>query len=327
MSVSMLFNKATLSVVAGGTVYLYSHEIKEFVVWVCKWFYDMFTSKLAIKSSGNEKIIYAIKEEITSRHQTTARHFDVTDGVIRPNYKLPNGSYPIVHNNKTLHVTITDDSIEIMNYSTDVNVLKSFVDEIYTKFGTTDNVLVFYLSEQTSWKCPIFRRPRAINNVTTEMQVMLTDVNEFYSQPKEDEYKNLSRPYRKGYIVTGIPGTGKTTIVEKIAIDNNMPVYMINLNADGMTDSVLINLLANVPMKSLILFDEIDKQYLAITNNKKVSLSNGGILSAIDGPQRLPHGTIVIMTANDINAFDNIFRSQLIRPGRIDMHYVFTQTI
>lgn len=320
-------NKTTLSVVGGSMAYLYSNEIKELVVKLFQYIMDRFTSKLMINSSGNAKIIYAIKEELTSQYQNTARQFNVQDGVIKPNYKLPNGSYSINHNNKTLHITVTDDNIEIMNYSTDVNTLKSFVNDIYAKFGNTDNVLLFYLSEQKDWKCPIFRRPRTINNITPDMRNLLNDVNTFCSPAKEQEYETNSRPYRKGYMIAGLPGTGKSTIVEKIAIDHNMPVYMVNLNADGMTDSVLINLLASVPMKSVILFDEMDKQYTAMQNNRNISLSNGGILSAIDGPQRLSHGTVVIMIVNDINVFDNTFRTQLIRPGRIDGVFTFTQII
>ena len=132
---------------------------------------------------------------------------------------------------------------------------------------------------------------------------------------------------RKDTFIVGGVGTGKTTVIEKLAINHNMSIYMVNLNSDGMTDSVLINLLANVPLKSLILFDEFDKQYTAIKTNTKISLSDGGILSAIDGPQRLSHGTIVIMIVNDVNSLTTTFREQLIRPGRIDSTFNFTQLI
>ena len=47
-------------------------------------------------------------------------------------------------------------------------------------------------------------------------------------------------------------------------------------------------------------------------------MSEGGILTAIDGPQRLSHGTIVIMTSNDIYEFTDNFKEALFRKGRVD---------
>ena len=47
-------------------------------------------------------------------------------------------------------------------------------------------------------------------------------------------------------------------------------------------------------------------------------MSEGGILTAIDGPQRLSHGTIVIMTSNDIYEFTDSFKEALFRKGRVD---------
>ena len=40
--------------------------------------------------------------------------------------------------------------------------------------------------------------------------------------------------------------------------------------------------------------------------------------TAIDGPQRLSHGNIVIMTSNDTYKFTENFKDALLRKGRID---------
>ena len=85
-----MFDRSTIGVVLG-VVYLYNTEIKEGVRAAYKYIKDMFTNKLMISGAGNEKIIYAIREELTAQCHTTSTKFNVTDGVIRPNYKLSNG--------------------------------------------------------------------------------------------------------------------------------------------------------------------------------------------------------------------------------------------
>jgi SpoVK/Ycf46/Vps4 family AAA+-type ATPase len=159
------------------------------------------------------------------------------------------------------------------------------------------------------------------------MQLFLNDVDNFFTSKEEKAYQQHSRPYKKGYLIEGAPGTGKTTVIEAVAMIHNMSIYMVNLNSAEMTDSVLINLIANVPPRSLIVFDEMDKQYEAIQKNQNIHLSTGGILNALDGPQRLSHGTIVVMIVNNLNKFDDDFRIPLLRPGRIDKVFQFTIVI
>ena len=85
-----------------------------------------------------------------------------------------------------------------------------------------------------------------------------------------------------------------------------------------MTDSTLITLFNQVPMNSIILIDEIEKQLETININKNKSLSYGGILSAMAGAEKLSHSVIIIITVNDIDKLDSDFKKSLIRPGRID---------
>lgn len=314
-----------ISVFLGTTLFIYRVEVKDLCVMAYEYFMNKITNKLIINVKRNEKIVYAIKEELNSKYEDKVNKLDVINGVAKLYYKIGNGQYNVSYNNKTIYVNIEDDKIILTSYFGNINTLKSFVDETFEKFNTIENVQMFYTSIGQQWETPIFRRPRKIIKVTNDMQKFMDSTNKFFSSACE--YEKKSYPYKKGYLIVGEPGTGKTTAVEKMAIENSMPVYIVNLNSDGMTDSVLINLLANVPIKSIILFDEMDKQYDAIKNNKKVSLSTGGILSALDGIQRLSHGTIVVIIANNIDKLDNEFKEQLIRPGRIDETILFTEKL
>lgn len=116
---------------------------------------------------------------------------------------------------------------------------------------------------------------------------------------------------------------GKSTIVEIIAMKYGRSVYSIILNNNNMTDANLINLINQIPPNSLIVFDEFEKQYEAFTNNPNVKISNGGILSAIDGLPRLSHGSIVLMIVNERSILPKKLIDPLLRIGRLDKSFVF----
>lgn len=311
------------SVLVGALLYTYQSEIKQFVSATCKYIADQIESKIVIYSQHNEKLTYAIRSELSNLIGSESKSYIATDGLIKPNYKINNGSHKIMYQNFPIWITVQDDQIKIVSYFIHIDVLKTFVDDIYTKHSTTENVLVFYLLDKQNWNYPIFRRPRQINQTTPEMQELLKDVADFTSNQTEQLYESQGIPYRRGYLIHGPCGTGKSTIVEKIAMIHNMTIYAAILNSEKMTDAVLINLVSTVPPRSVVVFDEMDKQYESIKLNKTVNLSTSGILSSLDGVQRLSYGTIVIIIANDINKFEDEFKIPLLRPGRIDMVFKF----
>lgn len=179
---------------------------------------------------------------------------------------------------------------------------------------------MFYLTDNAKWRLPIVRTARNIDKLTMNesMNSVFMDIVKFYKS--ENIYKNNAQPFRRGYLLHGKPGVGKSTIIESIASFNKMDVFEVILNSKDMTDSVLINLLASVPQRSIIVIEELEKQLNSIKNNPTSFVSESGILNAIDGVHRLSHGTIVIVTCNDINNFSSQFLQALVRPGRIDMN-------
>ena len=150
---------------------------------------------------------------------------------------------------------------------------------------------------------------------------VIRDTDEFMSS--QNTYKRKNLPYHKGYLLYGAPGTKKSTTIEAMAIKYNMSVYLVNLNSEGMTDTTLINLISTIPEHSLIVFEEIDEQLKTMVDNANNKVSFGGILSAIDGPQRVSNSCLIVMTTNNKDIISDITKRPLFRPGRIDKIFNF----
>jgi hypothetical protein len=211
--------------------------------------------------------------------------------------------------------------------SLDCKIFKQYIDQTYLVHNKPETHMMIFVAEQNNWKHAGTRCINSVDNpvYTNDMNDVLTSVGHFLSSETEKKYAANNIPYRKGYLLHGGPGTGKTALINIIAIVNGMRIYMVQLNSKDMTDAVLTELLMKVPPRSLIVFDEIDQQYATIIQNKNINISIGGIFSAIDGPARLSHGTIVIFTSNQRNCIPENYMPILLRSGRIDHEFCLNE--
>ncbi len=318
----IMSNDAGKVIVAAG-LYALIPEIKQLLCQGLKVIQDIIFTTLVIKKSEFLSY-YAIVRELD--RDRDIKLMKAMDSGCCVSYTTDYGTYfrSISYNGNKIRLVIsfTESEIKLYTLSTP-EALRSCFDAIYKKFNSADTSIIYFISDGAKWGSPLHRRPRSSSNLTNCMQTVLDDVADF--QNSADQYSLNSYPYRKGYLVHGPPGTGKSSIVEMIAKSYNMQVYSIQLNNVGMNDASLIKLCASVPINSIIVFDEIDKQYESIINNDRVHVSTSGLLCALDGVPKLPYGTIVIMTCNSLEGFQTDFLSQLTRRGRIDCTFELSQ--
>lgn len=274
----------------------------------------------------------------------------------RREVSLGNGNYKLCRKQYTIYVMKTDDAITLSVYYIGFRevfrmffspvaagelyagwyeeaktFLTSFVTDTLDSLvngQTTESPVYFYFpTSDMLWGNTIPRRKRlSAKGLTSDMNAFLNDVEEFRSPATAKTYELLNRPYRKGYCISGKPGTGKSAVVEIVASRCSSSVYVVNLNTKDMTDASLSTLIARVPPCSVIVFDEFEKQYDGAMKNSTITLTDGGILGALDGVYRLSFGTIVVIIANDVSKLPPTFQSAMFRSGRIDKHFVFKQT-
>jgi chaperone BCS1 len=147
-----------------------------------------------------------------------------------------------------------------------------------------------------------------------QAEVLLADIRKFLGS--YDWYHQTGVPYRRGYLLYGPPGNGKSSVVKAVAGELKLGIYLMMLSDPDIKDNRIGNLLARVAEKSIVLLEDVD---CAFTMRKRASgkengLTFSGLLNAIDGVASA-EGRIIVMTTNHIERLD----PALIRPGRADL--------
>ena len=187
---------------------------------------------------------------------------------------------------------------------------------------STEGKILIYTSRHTVWESfgeP--RRKRPLESVILDKDVkerILADVKGFIMSA--NWYHDRGIPYRRGYLLHGSPGSGKTSFIQALAAHLDYNIAMLNLSERGLTDDRLNHLLTVVPRRSLVLLEDADA---AFSNRRVQADSDGyrganvtfsGLLNALDGVTSAEE-RLLFLTTNHVERLDGA----LIRPGRVDM--------
>lgn len=135
----------------------------------------------------------------------------------------------------------------------------------------------------------------------------------------------------------GVPGSGKTSLIQSLAGELGLDVYMISLSRAGLDETSLQELISCLPERCIALMEDIDAAFRHDINRESppegppqvgfpgagsgiqsrgVTLS--GLLNAIDGVAA-HEGRLLFATTNHYQSLDPALR----RPGRMDRHVEF----
>ncbi|KAI0738475.1 P-loop containing nucleoside triphosphate hydrolase protein [Daedaleopsis nitida] len=236
----------------------------------------------------------------------------------------------------------------------DTQLLRDLIIEARTMYKLASEHLVsVYVAESAeSWIQVATQEKRPCSSVILDpgvMELVLDDARDFLKSKKW--YADRGIPHRRGYLLYGAPGAGKTSMIHSIAGELDLNVYILSLTVASLDDNSLKALISRLPVSCIVLIEDIDA---AFTHGMKRDIAdpeaqarapthhNGdrpqgekgtgkddggmlfhgvtlsGLLNALDGIAA-QEGRILFATTNDYSALD----PALLRPGRLDLHIEF----
>jgi chaperone BCS1 len=154
---------------------------------------------------------------------------------------------------------------------------------------------------------------------------VLADMQRFIA--RRDWYASRGIPYRRGYLFFGPPGSGKTSLARSLAHELGLTLFVLDLSSSRTTDQQLFALLAQVPPRSMVLVEDVDRTRPMATQAARAKADKqtdgggatiSGLLNAVDGPTS-GEGRVLVFTTNNPSSLD----PALLRPGRVDYRLEF----
>ncbi|WP_407569746.1 AAA family ATPase [Deinococcus altitudinis] len=183
--------------------------------------------------------------------------------------------------------------------------------------GAVSGQTEIYTPEYQNWQVSDRRRSRPPGSLIyggTLMDTLLADVGRFQSD--REWYQEMGIPYRRGYLLHGPPGNGKSSLVAAVAGAMGLNICVLNLATPELSDERLQSLLSNLPRRALLLLEDIDAVFVGRERRTEtVKLSFAGLLNALDGVAA-GEGRVCFLTTNHPEHLD----PALVRPGRADLH-------
>lgn len=224
-----------------------------------------------------------------------------------------------------LHMGVPWESVTLTAFGNNKQIYFDILEEArHLALQATEGKTLMYTAMGSEWR-PFGhpRRRRPTTSVVLDHGItnrIISDCNDFIENSLW--YTQRGIPYRRGYLLYGPPGCGKSSFITALAGKLEYGICLLNLSERGLTDDRLNHLLNVAPEQTIILLEDIDAAFVSRESTlQQKSAYDGlnritfsGLLNCLDGVAST-EARIVFMTTNYIDRLD----PALIRPGRIDV--------
>jgi len=298
---------------------------------ILKYVYEKYNKDIhsykVINDIGKNKFVATkfkstmLKDQYTHKGTT----YDINISLEKPQPNQNQNSKPKSNNQPHEPININIKSIA------SVQIIEHYFNDIIFKTNTNtyNKVSIFRTEISTKkenrsikWKSSVVKLSKTIKNTIVSDSVkkhFYDDVDNFMQT--EQTYLDRGLPYKRGYLLYGIPGCGKTSLIKAIANQYKIPIFIIDMSIIK-DNSELIHITNDISshlvedQKYLVVFEDIDRSKMFkgwAYGDDKVTMDC--FLNVLDGVDEY-HGRITILTSNDIEKVNK--HKALMRPGRID---------
>ncbi|XP_010936769.1 AAA-ATPase At3g50940 [Elaeis guineensis] len=191
--------------------------------------------------------------------------------------------------------------------------------------------LKLYTNEDDMWTPVNLQHPATFETLAMDdeqKKEVMDDLTRFVK--RKEFYRRTGKAWKRGYLLHGPPGTGKSSLIAAMANFLRFDVYDLEMT-EVRSNSALRSLLVGTANRSILVVEDIDcsldlqnrdgeKKVVKETKNsddeiEKVTLS--GLLNFVDGLwSSCGEERIIVFTTNYKDRLD----PALLRPGRMDVH-------
>ena len=294
-----------------------------------------------IGTNGDTKIFYTLNQssnEVTFQYKEVNFVLRMEDRSDLPERQFTEhrddiliySSFEILFDNKNL---------EIFEAFTSASI--TYFDKYYNNDKDDVNKISIYLTSQEGFYFNFLgkRHKRDMDSIylpKKQKDDILADLAKFLKPETRARYLKLGINHKRVYLLEGVPGTGKTSIITAIASKFNFNIAIVSF-VPKMTDVDLLRALRSIndthendndderkPKQSILVFEDIDcifKERKSHDENKN-GITFSGLLNALDGITS-NENLVCFITTNYKNNLD----SALLRPGRVDYIMRFDYSI
>ncbi|XP_050456737.1 mitochondrial chaperone BCS1 [Cataglyphis hispanica] len=224
-----------------------------------------------------------------------------------------------------LHMGVPWETVQLTAFGRDKSIYFNILEEArQMALKEHEGKTIMYTAMGSEWRqFGHARKKRPLESVVLDTGIserIINDCREFIDKPSW--YSERGIPYRRGYLLYGPPGCGKSSYITALAGELERGICVLNLSERGLTDDRLNHLLAVAPQQTIILLEDIDAAFSSREESKEVKaaydglnrVTFSGLLNCLDGVAST-EARILFMTTNYLDRLD----PALVRPGRVDV--------
>ena len=193
------------------------------------------------------------------------------------------------------------------------------------KEKSEETIRVYYYNEY--WQLLNKRPKRPFETIYLKEGIkdkIHNNISIFFNKETRSDYLSFGIPYKNVCFLYGIPGSGKTSLIDALASEFSCDIYILPISGNNIDDSAIMSALSTMrnnrdeeeETKKIILIEDIDCMFEnrkeGDTQRNKLTLQ--GLLNCMDGFTSL-EGSFMFITANNPECLDDA----LIRSCRVDL--------